>query len=97
MSDTQTLAKPLGRPRTKSGENDFFNGELYKLLESRLSHHVYRGQLNVTSLAKTLGMSRMSVYRWLHEDKLSPNAAKLIVAESSGAIKDEDMLAFVLA
>ena len=77
---------------------NFYEGDLYKLLEDRLpQHRTRRGLLDIRSLTQKLGYSYQSGYKWLNRGKISPEVAKAIVAEANGRIELEELLPFVFA
>jgi hypothetical protein len=89
-------ARGRGRPRVESDATpDFYEGALYKLLSERLSHHMVRSNLNVTSLSREIGFSRQAIYRWLTTDRLAIKAARALIAASRGKISQEDITPFL--
>lgn len=96
MSDLQPQSHPLGRPRNDTETTPFHEKALYKLLEQRVPAYVKRGRLDVRGLAAAMEASYQSVYRWLDTCRLSPDAAKMLMKVSDGAIKKDDLLDFVI-
>lgn len=86
-----------GRPAKDAKKKKFYDGELYGILIKALPQHVEGGRLSPKSLAAALNVHKFTVYKWLNRDFLSPKGAKLLIEESGGKLKTEDLSKFVLA
>lgn len=54
-----------------------------------------RGDKTIVNAARTLGVSRMAVWKWLKNNRLTPNRAAQIVAMSEGRVSLKDLHRFV--
>lgn len=92
---------------TQERERDNFrDNKLYKLLLEKLpSEYVTKfGRLDTERLRTATGNARFTIYRWFHQQRLSPKAAKTLLKlsrttkeiEKKGALTREDLIPFVV-
>lgn len=96
---TETTTGPIksGRPSKNTPKTRFWDRPLYGLLKTALPQHLDGDRLNPRLVAKALGIHKYTVYKWLNTDRLSPEGAKALVAESNGRLKIEDLISFIIA
>lgn len=96
MSDETNTPRHVGRPRKNGQEGSVRQGALYTMLNKKLTTFHVKDRLNVRKLAAAIGMSYQALYRTLGSDRLSPECAKSLIHVSRGALREQDVLKFVL-
>ncbi|MDH1266759.1 hypothetical protein N5C81_03900 [Rhizobium pusense] len=70
---------------------ELYEGELYSLLRDKLpSEYVHDGKVNTRLLSEATENARFTIYRWFHENKLSPKAIKSLLEVSANADRPEE-------
>lgn len=65
---------------------ELYEGALYSLLRDKLpSEYVHDGKVNTRLLSEATENARFTIYRWFHENKLSPKAIKSLLEVSAKA------------
>lgn len=96
------MTRQLGRPSTAPGPR-FDEGKLYALFVDRLpAPFVENGRLDVAKLAAKLKVSRMTIYRWMNDSKLSLKGTRLLTMKLSDdpsvvPLSKEEVIPFLLA
>lgn len=75
-------------PKEKSG--------LQTLLLAACPPDAETGRVNVSVLAKHLGLSPQGVYKWIRQGWIPGNRAREIVELSQGRVKRKDILEFTI-
>jgi hypothetical protein len=70
----------IGRPPKKASKQAIHTRPLYVLLFQKLPPEYSENNMLQTSLlAKTLGISRFSVYRWINGESMSPRSCTALL------------------
>lgn len=98
-----TAPKRTGRPSKNPTEQTFKNNAIHALLIGKLPAPYVRMEpngnksiLDTLRLARALGVSRYTVYRFLNDEKLSKKTAAGLVRISDGAIEQSDVLPYLM-
>ena len=103
-----TAPKRTGRPSKNPTEQTFKNNAIHALLIGKLPAPYVRMEpngnqsiLDTLRLARALGVSRYTVYRFLNEEKLSVRIANKLISLSreeghTTPILESDLLPFVM-
>lgn len=98
-----TDKKRTGRPAKNPSEETFKDNEIHALLASKLPEPYVRAELNGNQslldtllIARDLGVSRYTVYRFLNDEKLSKKTATGLVRISGGSIEQSDLLPYLM-
>ena len=87
-----------GRPRKDTRRARYYDGKLYAVLIKAFPNHLDGKRLNVGKLATDLSMARQSLYRWMENDAITPEVAKLLIAKTKDTpseLTKEDLVPFV--
>lgn len=95
--------KRTGRPSKKPADQTFRDKAIYALLIANLPAPYVRVEptldesvLDTLLIAKDIGVTRYTVYRFLNDEKLSKKLASELVRISGGKIAHEDVLPFLM-
>ena len=95
--------KRTGRPSKNPTEQTFKNNAIHALLIGKLPAPYVRMEpngnqsiLDTLRLARALGVSRYTVYRFLNEEKLSKKTAAGLVQISDGSLEQSDVLPYLM-
>ena len=98
-----TTPKRTGRPSKNPTEQTFKNNAIHALLIGKLPAPYVRMEpngnqsiLDTLRLARALGVSRYTVYRFLNEEKLSMKTAAGLVQISDGSLEQSDVLPYLM-
>ena len=98
-----TAPKRTGRPSKNPTEQTFKNNAIHALLIGKLPAPYVRMEpngnqsiLDTLRLARALGVSRYTVYRFLNDEKLSKKTAAGLVRISAGEIEQNDVLPYLM-
>ena len=98
-----TTPKRTGRPSKNPTEQTFKNNAIHALLIGKLPAPYVRMEpngnqsiLDTLRLARALGVSRYTVYRFLNEEKLSKKMAAGLVQISDGSLEQSDVLPYLM-
>ena len=98
-----TAPKRTGRPSKNPTEQTFKNNAIHALLIGKLPAPYVRMEpngnqsiLDTLRLARALGVSRYTVYRFLNEEKLSKKTAAGLVQISYGSLEQSDVLPYLM-
>lgn len=98
-----TTPKRTGRPSKNPTEQTFKNNAIHALLIGKLPAPYVRMEpngnqsiLDTLRLARALGVSRYTVYRFLNEEKLSKKMAARLVRISDGSLEQSDVLPYLM-
>ena len=99
-----TTPKRTGRPSKNPTEQTFKNNAIHALLIGKLPAPYVRMEpngnqsiLDTLRLARALGVSRYTVYRFLNEEKLSKKTAAGLVRISAGSLEQSDVLPYLMS
>ncbi len=98
-----TITKHTGRPSKNPTDQTFKNNAIHALLIGKLPAPYVRMEpngnqriLDTLRLARALGVSRYTVYRFLNDEKLSKKTAAGLVRISDGALEQIDVLPYLM-
>ena len=98
-----TTPNRTGRPSKNPTEQTFKNNAIHALLIGKLPAPYVRMEpngnqsiLDTLRLARALGVSRYTVYRFLNEEKLSKKTAAGLVQISDGSLEQSDILPYLM-
>ncbi|QXN71270.1 helix-turn-helix DNA binding domain protein [Rhodobacter phage RcPacific] len=98
-----TTTKRTGRPSKNPTDQTFKNNAIHALLIGKLPAPYVRMEpngnqsiLDTLRLARALGVSRYTVYRFLNDEKLSKKTAAGLVRISDGALEQSDVLPYLM-
>ena len=98
-----TAPKRSGRPSKNPTEHTFKNNAIHALLIGKLPAPYVRMEpngnqsiLDTLCLARALGVSRYTVYRFLNDEKLSKKMAAGLVRISDGSLEQSDVLPYLM-
>ena len=98
-----TAPKRTGRPSKNPTEQTFKNNAIHALLIGKLPAPYVRMEpngnqsiLDTLRLARALGVSRYTHYRFLNEEKLSKKTAAGLVQISDGSLEQSDVLPYLM-
>lgn len=100
MTDMIASNGPIksGRPRSKNETLPrYWETDLYAVLSAALPQHVVGGRLEPTRIAEAIGKHKFTVYKWLQNNRITSNGAKLLIDESYGKLTPTDLARFVIS
>lgn len=95
--------KRTGRPAKRPSAKSFKDNEIHALLVEKMPAPYVRDEpfgnesvLDTLRIAKDIGVSRYTVYRFLNDEKLSKRTAAGLKRISKGNLTDSDLLPYLM-